>query len=356
MNRLRDFYNGKRIFLTGHTGFKGSWMSLLLAHLGAEVHGFALPPVNMRGNLFEHLAIGGRIARSTYGDIRDADALEAAMAAARPDIVLHMAAQPLVRASYRDPLETWQTNILGTVHLFEAIRRQNTCRTVLNITTDKCYENSEWIWPYRENDRLGGHDPYSASKACAELVTTSYRRSFFADSGIHLASARAGNVIGGGDFSQDRLIPDIVESVMRGEMVTLRSPDAIRPWQHVIEVVSGYLMLAARLHTEGARFATAYNFGPDDLHPITVEALTRMFISTLGRGEYRIERDDRLHETLTLRLDNSQIKHAIGWRPRYTQEEAIQLTADWFGDYFAKADMHAVTLRQITQYLDLSGL
>ncbi|MDX2095211.1 MAG: CDP-glucose 4,6-dehydratase [Alphaproteobacteria bacterium] len=350
---LATFYRGKRVFLTGHTGFKGSWMALLLHTLGARVYGYALPPENIRGCLYELLDVARLVETSTFGNVCNYDAFRDALIAAKPDIILHMAAQPLVKASYADPRTTYLSNVMGSVNLFEIVRSGGLRASIVNVTTDKCYENRDWVWPYRENDALGGHDPYSASKACAEIITRSYRDSFFRKSGVLLASARAGNVIGGGDFSADRIIPDIVAAVSKDATVTLRSPSAIRPWQHVLEVITGYLMLAQRLHTQGDAFAQAYNFGPDDFHPITVEALTKIFIDTLGRGDYTIQPDPNLHETHLLRLDNSKVKKELGWKPRYSQEEAIHLTADWFAAYLAQKDMRAATQQQAVDYLGL---
>ena len=347
---LSGFYRGKRVFVTGHTGFKGSWLCLLLHQLGASVHAYALPPEG-EDSLFAILDIPGKLECSTFGDVADYEAFEQTLLAAQPDIVLHLAAQPLVKAGYADPRGNYLSNLMGTVNLLEIIRRSGLKPTIVNVTTDKCYENQDWIWPYRENDRLGGHDPYSASKACAEIISQSYRASFFAASGVKLATARAGNVIGGGDFSADRIIPDIIRAVSRNETVTLRSPTAIRPWQHVVEVVTGYLMLAQALHQEGDAYADAFNFGPDDTYPITVEDLTQVFIDKLGRGGYRIQPDPSLHETKILRLDNSKVKQELGWKPLYGQEQAIHLTADWFAAYLAKADPAAFTARQAREYL-----
>lgn len=265
-----DFWAGKKVFLTGHTGFKGGWLSLWLQSLGAEVHGYALNPPT-EPNLFTVAKVGQGMVSSTIADIRDASALAQAMEIVQPDIVFHLAAQPLVRYSYAEPTETYATNVMGTVNLFEVIRKTSTVRAALNITTDKCYENREWLKPYREDEPLGGYDPYSSSKACSELVTAAYRQSFFTESGVAVASARAGNVIGGGDWAQDRLIPDFLRAIDSNKPLVVRAPNAIRPWQHVLEPLSGYLTLAERLFVDGADFAEAWNFGPADEDARNVE-------------------------------------------------------------------------------------
>ncbi len=257
------FWQGRRVFLTGHTGFKGGWLSLWLAELEAEVHGYALAPPT-EPNFFTVAGVGKRLASSVIADIRDAAALERALQAARPEVVLHLAAQPLVRQSYAEPAETFAVNVMGTVNLFEAVRRTPGVKAVVNVTTDKCYENREWVWPYRENEALGGHDPYSGSKACSELATAAWRRSFLDAAGVQLASARAGNVIGGGDWAADRLVPDFLRALDAGRPLVVRSPLATRPWQHVLGPLSGYLMLAEKLCAEGTAFAEAWNFGPDE--------------------------------------------------------------------------------------------
>ena len=258
----QSFWRDRSVFVTGHTGFKGGWISLWLSKLGAKVHGYSLiPPTTL--NFFSETQLEKRIEDSVIGDIRDLSKLTSALQTAKPSIVIHMAAQPLVRESYVSPVETFSTNVIGTVNVLEAVRSVDTVEAVVSITTDKCYENQEWVWPYRENDRLGGHDAYSSSKACAELAAAAYRNSFLADAGIQLASVRAGNVIGGGDWATDRLIPDFLRAVDAGKPLIVRSPNAVRPWQHVLEPLSGYLLLAERLVTEGAEFAEAWNFGPE---------------------------------------------------------------------------------------------
>ena len=348
------FWRGKRVFLTGHTGFKGSWLSLWLQQLGAQVTGYALqPPTDP--SLFEaaHVAKG---MVSHIGDIRDGEGLAAAMGRAKPEIVIHMAAQPLVRQSYVDPVETYSTNVMGTVHLLEAVRRTPGVRAVVNVTTDKCYENREWVWGYRENEPMGGFDPYSSSKGCAELVTSAYRNSFFpaqkhAEHHVALASARAGNVIGGGDWAKDRLIPDILAGFSRGEPVLVRSPHAIRPWQHVLEPLRGYLVLAEKLYTDGPAFAEAWNFGPlgDDARP--VEWIARELANRWGEGAaWRVSGGDHPHEASYLKLDISKAGHRLDWHPALRLSEALDLIVDWARGQQQGRDVRELTLRQIAGY------
>ena len=348
------FWHNKRIFLTGHTGFKGSWLSLWLQQLGAQVTGYALPAPT-QPSLFEKARVAENMT-SIIGDIRDASALNKAMQDAAPEIVIHMAAQPLVRRSYVDPVETYTTNVMGTVHLLESVRQCTAVRSVVNVTTDKCYENQEWVWPYRENEPMGGHDPYSSSKACSELVTSCYRNSFFnsnlyAHHGVALASARAGNVIGGGDWASDRLVPDVLSSFTQGYPVVIRSPNAIRPWQHVLEPLRGYLTLAERLHTNGTAFAEAFNFGPrpDDAQPVQwiVEKLVKLWGSN---ASWRLDASEQPHEATFLKLDISKAAHRLGWHPALHLEQALQMTVDWAQGLQSDKDIRALTLGQITDY------
>lgn len=353
------FWQGRRVLVTGHTGFKGSWLSLWLQSLGAEVVGFALPPVT-RPSLFE-LAGVDRGMTSILGDVADLDALTAAVTTHRPEVVIHMAAQALVRASYQDPVATFATNVMGTLHLFEAVRRVGGVRAVVNVTSDKCYDNREWLWGYRENEPLGGRDPYSASKACAELATAAYRDSFFppknhASHGVAVATARAGNVIGGGDWAPDRLIPDVLAAFGAGRPVLLRNPDAVRPWQHVLEPLLGYLLLAEKLMEEGAAWADAWNFGPvdEDARPVG------WIVETLARGwgeEARWSRDTapHPHEAGLLRLDCAKARQRLGWHPRWTLGDALAAIIAWHRAHLEGADMRAFTLNQIAQYLGESG-
>ena len=343
------FWRGRRVFLTGHTGFKGGWLSLWLAELGAEVHGYALAPPT-EPNLFTTAGVEKRLAASTLADIRDAAKLEQAMQAARPEVVLHLAAQPLVRQSYAEPVETFAVNVMGTVNLLEAVRRTPGVRAVVNDTTDKCYENREWVWPYRENEALGGHDPYSSSKACSELVTAAWRRSFLDAAGVQLASARAGNVIGGGDWAADRLLPDFLRALDAGKPLVVRSPQATRPWQHVLEPLSGYLMLAERLCTEGAAFAEAWNFGPDEADARPVEWIVETLCARMTDATWQRDTAPQPHEAHTLRLDSAKAHARLGWQPRWNLQRALEATLDWHQAWKAGTDMADFSLRQIRAY------
>jgi CDP-glucose 4,6-dehydratase len=348
------FWQGKRVFLTGHTGFKGSWLSLWLQQLGAQVHGYALTPPSTP-SLFEVADVAHGM-HSVTGDIRDGDALRAAMQAAQPDIVIHMAAQALVRYSYAHPVETYATNVMGLVNLFEAVRATPGIRAVLNVTSDKCYENKEWHWGYRENEPLGGYDPYSNSKACAELVTSAYRNSFFtparyAEHGIALGSARAGNVIGGGDWAEDRLIPDMMRAIEAGRPVHIRSPHAIRPWQHVLEPLSGYLTLAEALYTQGVAFAEGFNFGPHELDARPVQWIVERMCQAWGSGaSWQLDANPQPHEAHYLKLDCSKAHARLHWQPRWPLAHTIDRIVDWHRAYGSGADMRALTLDQITAY------
>ncbi len=355
MGMKREFWQGKRVFLTGHTGFKGSWLSLWLQQLGAELTGYALAPATTP-NLFETAGVAAGMT-SIIGDIRDPAKLMQAMQAAQPDIVIHMAAQPLVRYSYANPVETYSTNVMGVVYLLEAIRQTPSVHAVVNVTSDKCYENREWLWGYRENEAMGGYDPYSNSKGCAELVTSAYRNSYFNPAdyqrhGVALASARAGNVIGGGDWAEDRLIPDIMRSIEQAKPVQIRSPHAIRPWQHVLEPLSGYLLLAEQLFSSGSEFAEGWNFGPrpQDAQPVAwiVDTLTRIW----GQGaSYQIDPAGAdLHEAHYLRLDCSKAQTRLDWQPRWTLHTALEHICSWHQAHLAGADMQDITIQQIKAF------
>jgi len=352
-----SFWRGKRVFLTGHTGFKGGWLSLWLQQLGAELTGYALQPPTLP-NLFEEANVGLGM-RSIMGDIRESEKLLAAIREAAPEVVIHMAAQPLVRRSYVDPVETYSTNVMGTVHLLEAVRQCAGVRAVVNVTTDKCYENREWLWPYRENEAMGGFDPYSSSKGCAELVTAAYRNSFFnaktfSQHQLALASARAGNVIGGGDWAEDRLVPDILSAFSRGEPVMIRNPHAVRPWQHVLEPLRGYLTLAERLFTDGASYAEAFNFGPREDDAQTVEWIVRQLAAKWGDSAmWRVDGANHPHEASLLRLDISKATHRLTWRPALNLDASLQLTVEWARAGLENQDMHAFTLAQINNYQTL---
>ena len=343
------FWQGKRVLLTGHTGFKGSWLSLWLQSMGAKVTGYALaPPTNP--SLFD-IAEVARGMTSVIGDIRDLAKLQAVFAEHQPEIVIHMAAQPLVRYSYQNPVETYSTNVMGTVHVLEAVRNSPGVKAVVNITTDKCYENREWVWGYRENEPMGGFDPYSNSKGCSELVTSAYRRSFFQDKGIALASARAGNVIGGGDWAADRLIPDILRAFEQNQPVIIRNPQATRPWQHVLEPLSGYLTLAERLCTDGQAFAEGWNFGPHDDDASPVQWIVEHMVSSWSNGaSWQLDGGAHPHEANYLKLDISKAKARLGWQPRWALSTALEKITAWHHAYLASTNMHEFTMQQIANY------
>jgi len=352
------FWSKRRVFLTGHTGFKGGWLALWLSQLGANVRGYALDP-STQPNFFTETRLGERI-EDVRGNILDATKLEAAIREFRPDVVFHLAAQPLVRYSYVNPIETYETNVIGTARVLDAIRRTPSVRAVVSVTTDKCYENKEWVWPYRETDPLGGYDPYSSSKACAEIVSAAYRQSYFpaerlADHGVAIATARAGNVIGGGDWSEDRLIPDMVRGFMSKQPVRIRRPHAIRPWQHVLEPVHGYMLLAQALSggaADAAKFATAYNFGPSDsdARPVSwiVEKMTRLW----GDGASWVLDDDKgPHEAGYLRLDASRAHRDLSWTPTLNLETALEWLVDWYQSWGSSSSSTTdKTLQQISEY------
>ncbi|MBM5782418.1 MAG: CDP-glucose 4,6-dehydratase [Pelagibacterales bacterium] len=353
MLELQNFYKDKKVFLTGHTGFKGSWLALWLEQMGAKVVGYALDAE--AESLFKLAEVEKTMEKSIIADIRDEEKIKAALKESKAEILIHMAAQPLVRKSYFDPKETYETNVIGTLNVFEAARKSGSIKAILNITTDKCYENKEIDYAYKEDDHLGGYDPYSSSKACAEILTSSYRRSFFEKEGIFLASARAGNVIGGGDFSYDRIIPDIFRSIKFGREVELRAPKAIRPWQHVLEPLFGYLLLIKKLYENGEKYATSYNFGPDNDKEVNVENLTKSLIKNLEVGSYKIAIDATLHEAGILKLDNSKAKTDLGWKPSLTFDETISYSASWYSNYLTKKrNTRDFTITQINQFLSLS--
>lgn len=350
------FWRSKRVFVTGHTGFKGSWLCLWLQQLGADVVGYALAPPTIP-SLFETARVGAAMC-SIIGDVRDFDKFVGALRAHRPEIVIHMAAQPLVRRSYEEPVETYSTNLMGTVNLLEAVRYTDSVRAVVNVTSDKCYENREWMWGYRESDRMGGFDPYSNSKACAELITDSYRNSFFNTAdfsrhGVAVASARAGNVIGGGDWAQDRLIPDIVRSLSAGKPVAIRNPAGIRPWQHVLEPLGGYLQLAQALHIYGPEFSGPWNFAPDDGDTRSVRWIVERFSSQWGSAAgWEEQVCGHLHETNVLKLDSSKARGLLGWKPRWRLSQAIDRIVEWHKGFLCEADMHALSHSHIRAYTD----
>lgn len=344
-----EFWRGKRVFLTGHTGFKGSWLSLWLQAMGAEVHGYALNPPT-ETNLFAVAEVSKGMASSVIADIRDADKLQKAMQNACPDIVCHLAAQPLVRYSYVHPAETYAVNVMGTVNVLEAVRATPGVKAVVNVTTDKCYENREWLWGYRESEAMGGFDPYSSSKGCAELVTSAYRRSFLEPAGISLASARAGNVIGGGDWAADRLIPDLLRAMDIGKTLEIRSPQSIRPWQHVLEPLAGYLLLAQRLYTDGMSFAEGWNFGPSDEDARPVRWIIELLAEMRHDVKWKCDERPQPHEANYLKLDSSKAHNKLGWHPHWRLRDALQKTLEWHELWRQAADMRSVTLAQITDY------
>lgn len=353
ISQLENFYKNKKVFITGHTGFKGSWMVLWLKKLGAEVTAYSLPP---EGESLFHLAEVGSEINSIFGDVRNYKNLFEALKESQAEIVIHMAAQAFVLESYRDPIATYETNIIGTINLFEAIRKVSSVKAVVNVTTDKCYENRELNTAFKEDDRLGGHDPYSSSKACSEIATSCWRDSYFSKNGVMLASARAGNVIGGGDFSKDRIIPDIIRAIEKDEKLFLRSPKATRPWQHVLEPVLGYMTLAMKLFEEGKKFCTAYNFGPDKESSITVEDIAKTFIKKIGRGSYEAKIDEQFYEAKTLSLDNQKARQELSWKPMLDFERAIEFTAIWYANYLnKKIDMRDFTLEQINSFCELKS-
>jgi CDP-glucose 4,6-dehydratase len=350
----RAFWQGRRVLVTGHTGFKGSWLSLWLQSLGAKVSGLALPPPTSP-SLFEVARVAEGM-ESRIADLRHASQALAAAQAADPEIVLHLAAQPLVRQSYADPVETYATNVMGTLHLLEAIRTLPRVRAVVIVTSDKCYENREWWWGYRETDPPGGFDPYSSSKGCVEILTAAYRNSYFHPSRypehkVAVATARAGNVIGGGDWAADRLIPDCVRAIEAGAPVHLRSPDAIRPWQHALDPLAGYLMLAERLCGDGAAFGEAWNFGPsdDDARPVreVVEELVRLWG---GGARWEVDAAPQPHEATYLKLDCSKARMRLGWRPRWPLTAALEKVCSWHKAMAKGADMRDFTLAQIREF------
>jgi CDP-glucose 4,6-dehydratase len=350
----RPFWQNKRVFITGHTGFKGSWLCLWLHSLGAEVYGYALdPPTDP--SLFRLCKIDSLV-HSTIADVRDGDALRKALQTSKAEIAFHLAAQPLVRDSYKIPVDTYAINVMGTVNFFEAVRHAQSVRSVINVTTDKCYENREWIWGYRENEPLGGHDPYSNSKACSELVTAAYRSSYFnpgehAQHGVGVASARAGNVIGGGDWATDRLIPDFLRAIVKQEKVLIRNPRAVRPWQHVLDPLCGYLSLAQHLYLDGPRYAGAWNFGPDEADARTVEWIVRTLCDKWGKGaSYAIDTGSHPHEAHYLKLDCSKARAELDWHPCWNLDKALGSIVTWTQSSAAPDGALAVTRKQIREY------
>lgn len=344
-----SFWNNKRVLITGHTGFKGSWLSFWLKNSGAEVCGYSLAP-ETSPNLFENLEIENQI-KSVIGDIRDLEYFEKTVKDFQPEIVFHLAAQSLVRKSYREPVETYATNVIGTVNILEAIRKVESVKSVVIVTTDKVYENKEWHWAYRENERLGGFDPYSNSKACAELAVSSYRNSFFKESETLIATARAGNVIGGGDWSEDRLLPDVFRSLIFGDELLIRNPNSVRPWQHTLEPLDGYLMLGEKLFNGEKDFAESWNFGPseDDSKSVgfILDDIEKLWDETVN---WKIADGHHPHEANLLKLDSSKAKNKLGWNPKLSLNEALKITIDWYKEFKNKSDLMEITKKQIEFY------
>ncbi len=360
-----SFWQNKKVLITGHTGFKGGWLSLILKESGAKVIGYALKP-STKPSFYQSVGLEEKVT-SIFGDIRNLKEITKAVKKYKPEIVFHLAAQPLVRESYKNPVETYETNVIGTANVLEAVRNTNSVKVVVCITTDKCYQNNEWVWPYREDDKLGGHDPYSSSKACSELVISSYRNSFFnsKNNKVFIASARAGNVIGGGDWSKDRLIPDIIKSVFGKKNLEIRNPNSIRPWQHVLDPLFGYITLAEKLWKKGTEFAEAFNFGPDNDEVVPVKEVLKHLQNSLNK-KIAIKKSTAKnpHEAGLLLLDSSKAKRKLNWQGKLKIAEAVKFTADWYNAFYStrasahsqrasahsKKDMTAFTTAQIRQY------
>ncbi len=358
MSLNRSFWKGRKVFVTGHTGFKGSWLSLWLNALGAETTGYALDPPT-QPNLFEQVRLGQAV-QSIQGDIRDLLRLKNAIQECSPEIVIHMAAQTVVRRGYEDPVETYSSNVMGTVNLLESIRQLKRPCAVVSVTSDKCYENREWTWGYRENEPMGGRDPYSNSKGCAELVTSAYRESYFSPEsfsqhGIAVASARAGNAIGGGDWTSDQLIPDLMRAFLAGRSCLIRNPASYRPWQFVLEPLRGYLMLAERLLQDGPRFASAWNFGPIDSDAKPVSWIADELVRSWGDASWTQDKASHPHEAHALKLDASKARTLLGWSPVLTLRPALKWIVEWYRAFQSGADMRHVTRNQIEQYEALPG-
>lgn len=350
------FWKGKKVLLTGHTGFKGSWLSMWLEMLGAKVCGYSLEPPT-QPSLFNVAALGTSL-ESNIADVRDYPAIERILASFKPEIVIHMAAQPLVRLSYDDPITTYETNVMGTVNLLQAIRKTGGVKAIVNVTSDKCYENQEWHWAYRESEPMGGYDPYSNSKGCAELVASSFRNSFFNSKkykqhGVALASVRAGNVIGGGDWACDRLIPDILKAFEREQAVVVRNPNSIRPWQHVLEPLSGYLVIAEKLYCDGIDYAEAWNLGPQESDAQPVGSIVEKIVGLWGGGAtWKLDGSVHPHEATYLKLDCSKAKARLGWKPRWSLDETLEKIVRWHKAWLIGEDMQAYSKNEINEYMN----
>ena len=353
-NVFEQTYRNRTVLITGHTGFKGAWLSLWLHHLGSNVIGYALKPPT-RPSLFELCDLNRKMT-SVEGDVRDFGHLKNVIQKYKPEIIFHLAAQSLVRRSYSDPLETYSTNVMGTVHLLEAVRQIGGVRAVINVTSDKCYENREWVWGYRENDPMGGHDPYSSSKGCAELITAAYTKSYFNPEhhekyGVSLASVRSGNVIGGGDWAEDRLLPDCMKALLGNRPIVIRYPDAVRPWQHVLEPLFGYLLLGQHLYEDGPTFAGAWNFGPEDESGKPVRWIVERIVEIWGgKASWEVDQSLHPHEAHTLKLDCSKAKLRLGWYPQWDLEIGLQKTIEWYKAYHSHDNVFMTTVGQIGDY------
>ena len=358
---IKDIYKNKKVLITGHTGFKGSWLSLWLLELGANVIGYSLEPPT-HPNLFEALSLNKKLIH-IIGDVRDEKKLSSVFKKYKPEFVFHLAAQPLVRLSYTEPKLTYETNIIGTINVLEAVRKTDSVRVCVVITTDKCYENKEWVYGYRETDPMGGYDPYSSSKACAELIVSAYRNSFFNPRdydkihNIALSSVRAGNVIGGGDWGEDRLIPDCIKTLSKNKIINIRNPQATRPWQYVLEPLSGYLLLGSKMYKDGKRYSSAWNFGPNDDDIITVEEIVKLVIQNWGNGYYKVDTSSQPHEAGLLKLDTSKACTFLGWKPVYNLCEAIKRTINWYKYFYksvGKEKLYKITVNDISDYIKIS--
>ena len=358
-NYFRKIYKNRKVLITGHTGFKGSWLSLWLTELGAKVIGYSLEPPT-KPNLFEATNLKDKITH-IIGDVRDEEYLTSVFEEKQPEFVFHMAAQPLVRLSYKEPKLTYETNVMGTVNVLEAVRKTNSIGVCVVITSDKCYENKEWVYGYRETDPMGGYDPYSSSKGCAELVTAAYRRSFFnpddcvGNHGVALSSVRAGNVIGGGDWGDDRIIPDAIRALSQKNAVVIRNPLATRPWQYILEPLTGYLLLGASMYRGGARYNGAWNFGPSDESITTVEELIKLVIEHWGNGNYAIDTSNHPHEAGLLKLDTSKARTLLGWKPIYDICDVVDKTINWYKNFYEgmkEEELHKLMVGEIWEYVN----
>ena len=350
---LSEVYKNKKVLITGHTGFKGSWLAIWLLEMGAEVYGYALPPKTNSDNF----VTTGLITKINHenGDIRDKEHFVDYFKKVNPDIAFHFAAQPLVLESYNDPVSTFSTNLMGTVHFFEAVRSTKKVKSAINITSDKCYQNNEWVWGYRETDPMGGKDPYSASKGASEIITSSYLSSFFSEAETaNIATARAGNVIGGGDWAENRIVPDFFKSAMENKVLQIRYPEAVRPWQHVLEPLSGYLTLGAKLYDEGKKYSGSWNFGPIGDDHYSVENLIKQMIQSYGKGDYRIEGNNRLNEALLLKLDISKALHYLNWKPTLNFTETVDFTVAGYKDELVSGSVYESRVNQINTFVKLS--